>query len=255
MLVTRSRVLPVALAVLIALWATAPARAARPLETEDTEVLAPGVVELELSADFGRQQGSRAGGGIVSLHFGLLPRLEINLDLAAGVLDPESERARGGLVDGIFAAKLRILDESERVPGAVLYVPVRLPVGDADRGLGEKETTVVPLLGLGKSLGPWTLNWNGGYGFVTADRDGDFVALRGSVEYRPTEPLHLVAEVIGRIARRGRSHDEIVLRTGLAYDLGPRVTLDGAVAFGLTRDAPDMLVTVGLTLNLFRPSR
>lgn len=251
----RSRLLPAVLGGVLVLGPALPAWSARPLETEDTEVLAPGVVELELSADLGRQKGTTATGGIISIHFGLLPRVEINLDLIGGVVDPPGAIAQGGLADSVFAAKFRFLDETEQRPGVILYIPVRLPTGDEDRGLGESGITVVPLLGLGKSLGPVTFNWNGGYGFVTADRREDFVALRGSVEYRPVEPLHLVAEMIGRIARRGRARDEIMVRTGLAYDLGPRVTLDGAVAFGLTRHAPDVLVTLGLTLNLVRPGR
>lgn len=255
MRVTRSRLLPAAVGVLLVLGGALPTWAARPLETEDTEVLAPGVAELELSTDLVRQKGTTVTGGIVSIHFGLLPRLELNLDLGGGVADPDASGARGGLIDGLFAAKFRVLDEAELRPGVIVYVPVRLPIGDEDRGLGERGTTVAPILGLGKSLGPLTFNWNGGYGFVTADRREDFIALRGSVEYRPAEPLHLVAEMIARIARRGRAHDEIVARTGVAYDLGPRVTIDGAVALGLTRHAPDFLVTLGLTLNLLRPGR
>ncbi len=48
-----------------------------------------------------------------------------------------------------------------------------------------------------------------------------------------------------------RAPDVAVLRAGAIYVVGERLKLDGAVGVGLTRDSPDVLITVGMTISLF----
>jgi hypothetical protein len=44
--------------------------------------------------------------------------------------------------------------------------------------------------------------------------------------------------------------DTVVLRAGSVYAVTDRVKLDGGVGFGVTRESPDVLVTVGVTSGL-----
>jgi hypothetical protein len=103
---------------------------------------------------------------------------------------------------------------------------------------------------VGKTFGPVTLNWNGGYVFISRDRDLDLVLLSTSLEYRVTETWSLVSEVVSAIGVN-QAPDVAVLRVGATYNLTPRIKLDGAVGAGVTRDSPNVTVTVGTTIALF----
>jgi hypothetical protein len=66
-------------------------------------------------------------------------------------------------------------------------------------------------------------------------------------EYRVTQAWTLVSEVVSGVGDR-REPDTAVVRAGAVYAVTERLRMDAAVAAGLTRGSPDVLVTVGLTL-------
>src|SRR5687768_8308840 len=117
----------------------APAWAGRPLETEDTEIVAPGAVELELSVDYERGGDGRsiAPAG-PTLNIGLLPRLEGLVSVPFIVTDPDEGPSHAGFGDMIVGLKYRLLDETPGRPGVVAAVAARLPTGSEARGLGEE---------------------------------------------------------------------------------------------------------------------
>jgi hypothetical protein len=117
-------------------------------------------------------------------------------------------------------------------------------------GLGENGVDATLLAVVGKTFGPLTLNWNGGYVFISRDRDLDLVLLSMSLAYRFTETWSLVGEVVSAIGVN-QAPAVAVLRGGATYSLTPRMRLDGAVAVGVTRASPDVLVTIGTTMTLF----
>ena len=84
---------------------------------------------------------------------------------------------------------------------------------------------------VGKTFGPVTLNWNGGYVFISQDRDLDLVHPSTSLEYRLTETWSLVGEVVSAIGVN-QALDVVILRVGATYNLTPRIKLDGAVGCG-----------------------
>jgi len=62
--------------------------------------------------------------------------------------------------------------------------------------------------------------------------------------------VNAVGEVVGELATRGRGRDRLVLRAGLTRALAAGVRADGAIAAGTTPASPDLLLTVGLTVEL-----
>ncbi len=238
-------------AAVVALVAS-PAWAGRPLTTEDTGTLDPGKGELELGVDYIRDSGAQIGllpGAVVNI--GLLPGLEGTVGSALVLLAPEGEPSRTGFGDSVARLKYRFLDETSRAPALMAAVSVRLPTGDEDRGLGEKDVDVQPLAVASKTFGSVTLTANAGYTFVTRDRDLDVVNLNASVEIGITKAWWIVGEVVSELATSRGVDDRVVLRGGTVYAVSERVRLDGAVAFGATRASPDALVTIGVTINLF----
>ena len=246
---TTTRLMTLALAIIVT---AAPAWAGRPLTTEDTGTLDPGVVELEVGLDYVRTRAEDAVffPGPLAFNIGILPRLEATVATLALVVDPADGPSRAGVGDSAVRLKYRLVDETERMPALMAAVAARLPTGDPDRGLGERGVDVQALAIASKTVGPVTLTMNAGYLFATHDRDGDAVDVNASVEAVVTRAWSLVGEVVSELATTSRAADRVVLRAGTVYALGARVRLDAAAAFGVTRASPDVVLTFGITIVL-----
>jgi hypothetical protein len=228
------------------------AHAGRPLATEDTGILDPGTVELELGVDYIRERSADLfllPSGPV-LNIGLLPRLEGTLATELRLLDPDDGPSRAGFGDSQIRLKYRFLDETPLAPALVGALTLRLPTGDEGRGLGDQGVDVQPLVLASKTLHRLTLTVNAGYTFVTRDRDLDVVNVNASAEVEVTRTWWLVGEVVSELATRSRADDRVVVRVGTVYAVGERVKLDAAIGFGATRASPDLQLTVGITILL-----
>lgn len=224
--------------------------AGRPLDTEDTGTIEAGKGELELSLDYATDGANKLGAFKGVLGVGVLPRLEARIEATALLLDIEGEKTRGGIGDSIFGVKYRFFEEADALPAALGSVVLRLPTGDEQRGLGAEGVDVTLLAVLSKAFGPVTLTWNGGYTFVTQERELDTWILAGALEYRATDAWTLVGEVFSTLGA-DQAPDTAILRVGNVFAVTERIKLDAAVGFGITRDTPDVLVTVGATIALF----
>jgi hypothetical protein len=233
---------------LLLLAFAAPSRAARPLDTEDTGTLDPGKFELELGGAFSRNPDDKAWSLRAVLAAGLLSRLEVRFELPVLFLEPDDGKSRAGLSDSIIGAKYRLLDEDSAGLALLGSVILRLPSGDSDRGLGTEGVDVMALGAVSKTVGLLILTGNAGYTFVTDDRDLDFWALAASGEYRLTNALSLVAEVVGLLSAH-HEPDIAFVRGGATYAIRDNIRLDAAVGYGLTHQSPDLLVTVGVTIG------
>jgi len=223
---------------------------ASPLDTEDTKTLEPGQVELELRGDYEKSPDEKEWSLTTTLNIGVFPGLEVDVDAPFVLLDPEDDSTRGGVGDVELTTKYRLLDETERRPAFMGAVVLRLPTGDEDRGLGEEGVDVLPLAVVSKTFGPLTLTLNGGYTFVTRDRDLDFWVVTGSFEYEITDAWSLVGEIVSELGTHDRG-DVVVLRAGTVLAITEGIEVYTAVGFGLTRDSPDVTVRLGVTIALF----
>ncbi len=232
--------------------AESPAWAGRPLVTEDTGTLEPGAVELEVGLDYIR--GTSADlvvfPGPLAFNIGLLPRLEATVATLFLLSDPDGAPSRAGPGDSAIRLKYRFFDETERIPALMAAVAMRLPTGDADRGLGDRGVDVQALAVASKTFGPVTATINGGYVFATHDRAADSVNIFASVETAITRAWSIAAEAVTDLATSRQTDDRLVLRVGTVYALGERVRLDAAAGFGATRASPDLFLTLGITILL-----
>ena len=224
--------------------------AARPLDTEDPGTVAPGEVEVQGSVDSAKGDDGRLVGVKGVLGFGLLPTMDIRVQSSLLWVEPLDEPSRGGLGDTLFGFKHRLLAETDTRPAVLYSFTLRFPTGSAARGLGDTGVDAALFAVVGKTFGPVTLHWNGGYAFLSRDRDLDFWLLATSLEYPVTEAWSLVGEVASALGVH-QAPDVAVLRVGATYTLSPRLRLDGAVGVGVTRASPDVLATMGITMTLF----
>lgn len=100
------------------LLAPALGEAARPLDTEDTEVLDPGAAEVETALDLALQGHVSAFGSRLVFSLGVLPRLEARLETTVAAVNPPGASVTGGPGDSLLGAKYRFLDRIARWAGA-----------------------------------------------------------------------------------------------------------------------------------------
>lgn len=236
-----------ALLVLTMLSAT-PAWAGRPLDTEDTGTVAVGAAEVERGVDHTRGGDDSLSAGRAVIAVGLGDDLELRLESALAVVDRAEHRTRAGIGDAVLGAKYRLRHESPAAPAALAALAVRLPTGDADRGLGSPGVDVTMLAVAGKSWGPVTVHGNAGYTIVTDDRGADVWRLAASAEWAAGGGWTLGAEIVSDVGATA-APTTAVIRAGARFDLSDVITIDGAVGVGLTRSSPDLVTTVGLTLR------
>lgn len=225
-----------------------PGWAARPFDTEDTGTLDPGSAELELSLGVTKDRGATAGLGAGALNLGVVPRLEVSIEIGAIYLAREANPDQAGASDLTLGAKYRLLDETTTRPALLGNLRIRLPTGDADRGLGVPGVDVLARLAASKTFGPLTLTGNAGYLFATADRSRE--AWLGSVvtEYQAARAWIVGAELVAFVGARDGSWVGLA-RGGVVYVVTPALRLDLAVAAGLSRSSPDLVATAGITFG------
>lgn len=237
-------------ALVVSLALAGPSWAGRPLDTEDAGILDPGRFELELSADYARDGDTDMWTARGVLSAGLLPGLEGRVELPVAVRAPAHDGpVVAGPGDGVVAVKYRLVDEGATVPALVVGTGLRLPTGDADRGLGADGVDVTVVGVLGKSVGAVVLHANVGYMFATADRRRDVWVLAASGEVRVSTDLWLVAEALGFLGPHGTQPNIGRARAGVIYAIRDDVRLDAAVGHGFGRGSPGALVTLGVTLG------
>lgn len=224
-----------------------PGWAFRPLDTEDTGTVEPGKAELELSLNFGKNPNDNTWSTLGVFSFGVFPRFEARVELPLLLVEPEGERSRAGVGDTTLGFKLRLLDEKELVPAVLGSLTLRLPTGDDERGLGSEDVDVGLIGVLSKSFGPVNFMGHLGYTFVARDPDLNFWTFNAAIEYRATRVWSLVGEVVSAVGET-KADDIVVLRVGTVYALRDWIKLDGAVGFGATKESPDVILTMGVTV-------
>ncbi len=236
------------LACLLSLMTSTPAWAGRPLDTEDTATLDPGRAELELSLALTQDSGDRAWVGAIALNAGVAPRLELGVELPGAYLQREGIADQAGIGDLVLVLKHLVLEETEWRPALLANLRLRLPTGNADRGLGAEGVDVLARLAVSKTFANLVLTLNGGYVFVTADRTRDVWLVSGAGEYRVSPAWTVMAEVAGILGARA-APDVAVARVGFVYALTSAIRFDMAVGTGLTQASPGLVATAGITIG------
>ena len=231
----------------VALPSTA-VHAGRPLDTEDTGTVASGAAEVEASLDLLRQGVTTAVESRVVVSTGVAPRLEVRVEAAVAALDREGHPWEAGVADSLVGVKYRVWDESGPAPAVLLAAAVRLPTGDADRGLGTPEPAIAALLAASHTFGALTLTANAGYVFEVSGRTHDAAIAAVSAEQRLSSRWTIVAEVFTLFGVASVRHRAIA-RAGATWQMLDRVRFDAAVGTDLDRLGDGVIVTLGATLR------
>lgn len=232
---------------LMSLWFIAPltALAYRPFDSTDAAVADKGVSEVELGLmDFANHRGQNTI-AIPNLryNFGIVTDWEIVAEGALQVSDSSSRRDFELLGPQLNLKGVLIRGPLQGAPSPVslaVETGVLLPETTPDSGFGFESLLIASF-----RTGPLTWHVNGGGGWQRGSSEG--FGVWGVIVERPVSPaLRLAAEINGEFARGAPAQNSVL--AGLLWDYR-KITFDAGVRFGLSKAAPDVAFTTGLTLH------
>jgi hypothetical protein len=220
-------------------------QAYRPFFSTDAAVAEEGISEVEFGiVDFANHRGQNiVASPDVRYNFGFVTNWEVVVEAAFQVFDSASSR------------DFELLDPQFNLKGVLIKGPLqdaRSPISLALE-VGALLPETVPESGFGFEgvligsfrTGKFTWHVNGGGGLERESLEP--VALWGIIVERPiTESLRIAVEVNGESVRHSRPDNSALL--GLLWDYR-KVTYDAGVRFGLSKAAPDVAFTLGLTFR------
>src|SRR5436190_3950437 len=217
----------------------------RPFESTDAAVADKGGSEVELGlVDFADHRGHTfLASPDLRYNFGFATNWEMALEGALQVFD-SSSRHDFQLLDPQLSVKAVLikgpLQEARSPISLAIEVSALLPETMPDSGFG-LESVLIASFRTGKFT--WHVNGGGGWQRGSSDSFG----LWGIIVERPiSKSLRLAAELNGEFGH-GLSAEHSVL-AGALWDFH-KITFDAGVRFGLTKSAPDIAFTTGLTLR------
>ncbi len=274
---------------LIAMAASVAAAQQKPLITEDVDIIKPGSIRIESSFDFLQDQTFPLSGlrGDVTrladtrLSLGLAPNVEFQIDWTVQNFLSINRRSASAVPlklggngsdsndvgDVSLWMKIKVRNETERLPAFGFRFGVRLPNTDQTRGIGTNTTDFFAMITAGKRVLNKRLNVFGniGLGIIQAPVDrftqNDVLLYGIAGVYTLSDRVNLVGEVNGFHSTRRRTplgtEDYSEARLGAQIKaLGVR--WNAATIFGLADRAPRTGFSFGITYdweNAFSPAK
>lgn len=252
----------------------------RPLLTEDVEIIKPGVIRIETGFEFLQDQTFPLSGlrGDVTklaetrLSFGLAPNVEMQIEWTFQNFLSIKNRQPGGVDlklganakdandfgDATLWMKIKMRNESERLPAVGFRFGVQLPNSNESRGIGANTTNFFAMLSAQKHFAEDRLNVFGNLGIgilqtpLATFSQNDVLLYGLAGIYKATDTVNIVGEINGRHSTRNRpplgTEDFSQARFGAQIRaLGLR--LNAAGVFGLSKNAPKTGLALGVTYD------
>jgi hypothetical protein len=262
----------------------------RPLITEDVDIIPPGSMRLEVGLDFMQNAkypvsgltGDLTRAGVIGINIGLAPNVEFQIEgVAQNFLSINSRgpsaiplalapgaNSTNDFGDFTIWTKIKLRNESAKLPSVGFRVGVGLPNSSQGRGIGLNQTNAYGQLLFGKKFGHNArVNTFGNIGVGVLTAPTEFFSQNDVVMYglagivRINKQFSLAGEVNGRINTRPGSGPLGTESQGEAR-LGMQVRASGlrfdfAGIKGLTSQSPRSGITVGVTYDtpsIFKPA-
>lgn len=271
--------------IILLLTAISVAAQQRPLITEDVEVVKPGSVRLEFGFDFTQRkqypvsglQGDLSRLGVASMTFGLAPNVEVEVggvihnslaisrrSTSAIPLNLKNINSTSDVGDFFLATKIKVRNETNRMPALGLRFGAQLPNSNQARGLGLNQTNFFMTALASKTVGKFRISGNLGLGILTAPTElfsqNDVMLYGLSVTYPLNERVSLLGEVNGRWSTRSKTplgtESDGEARFGARFKASG-LLWDVSALTGLHKNSIRSGVSFGLTYesSLFTPAK
>jgi hypothetical protein len=252
---------------------------ARPLVTEDVEVLKPGVVRLQAGFAFQQDQDFPLSGfngdptriADIGVRIGVSQNVEVQIDGTIRQIVSINRRFRDPLIpldlglnpldakdvgDFTIATKIRITREGKLLPALGVRFGFEMPNTNQALGIGTNTTNIFGDVIAGKSIGRARVFGNLGLGILQAPTEtfAQNDVLRYGLGFRIpfNEKVRLVGEVNGRYSTRAPlpgTESRSEARLGVQVDAGG-LRWDAAGTLGLTRWSPQSGLVFGVTYDI-----
>ncbi|MFT7480697.1 MAG: hypothetical protein ACI80N_004012 [Gammaproteobacteria bacterium] len=226
----------------------APATPQRPTFSTDTRMTAAHTVEVEsgLNVDPGDSVTLPVRGKIGLDHSS---EAYVEWSPLQWINTPGSDEV--GIGDLRFGYRNRFRDATEDKAALAYHLEAKIPTADAERGQGSGETDLFAGIAGEKQVQQLRLN-----AFYQ-------LGLLGEVDNGTVDVQHALAMVATRSLDRGleafgegtylwtpeQDDEQLFATLGVTYARTPALIFDASIRFGITPDAPDFIVLVGLTQN------
>jgi hypothetical protein len=226
----------------------APATPQRPTFANDTNTTAAHTFELEAGVVV---DPSDSFDSPITLKHGLAPRTDVSLGFSPLVYLARPGEDGNGNGDLVVGAKHRLLDQSEGWPAFGVEIATKLPTASEVEGIGSGEIDFFAALIATGTYGDVGLTGYYRFGALgapgAAGVDGQHAgALAASLGV--AERTSAFAEIAG-IFDDERKQDSVFTTLGVEHALKPSLVLDGGIVVGVSDDAPDFGVVIGVTVN------
>jgi hypothetical protein len=222
----------------------------RPTFAANTRTTPEDVLEVELGAALEPARPHADAAAPLVLKLGLGPRTE----LFGGIQLWRALDGEDGLGDALVGVRHRLWNETYTLPATAFQLTAKLPTASSSRGLGSGELDFFAAGIHTRTIDrtAFTLFYQLGLLGEVEDTGQDFeLALAGLVDL----PIHPRLAGFGELAgvfQPERDHESIFLTVGGTFRYAPWMYLDLGLALGLSSDAPDLLLLVGLTRSAGR---
>ncbi|MFV0387300.1 MAG: hypothetical protein ACK5NT_00985 [Pyrinomonadaceae bacterium] len=266
----------------------------RPLITEDVDITPPGTMNIAAGVDLLQDakfplsglKGDLTRVGDVRIRTGLAPNVELQIEgVAQEFLAINSESPNPPIpltLDGnstndfgdiLMSVKVKLRNETARVPALGLKFGYQMPNSDEKRGIGTNQINIFSKMIMQKTFGKHSKQTprlkvfgNLGIGIMTApleafSQNDVFLYGLGGI-YRASDNINVVSEVNGRISTQGGDAPLGTESVG-QFRIGTQIKasglmFDAAAVIGLTKFSPRTGVTFGVTYqspNVFTPAQ
>ncbi len=235
------------------------AMAGRPLAMDDADAVDAGQFEIELGGVYEHSSDCKHWDFPFSLTYGLFRSMEIGIgfgcqiekrsELMENDSGEQSARERG-IGDLEVGAKWQFLEACPLGARHAIALAVKFPTADDDKGLGSGKTdydaTWIASRSIGEKAG---IHLNLGYSWIGGP-DNDIFHYGLALEYQITSSLQWVGEVFAEQETSSASDTLAQYNTGFRWNPIENLTLDIAGGSKISGDAPDLVITAGLTCSL-----
>lgn len=239
------------------LGAAVPLWAGRPLVVNDTEPVAVGDVQIEISTGYHKDSGRRHFEYPVTVASGLFSGVDLGAGFG-GQFEQRTETAGGGdhdsgLCDLVVYPRWKILEESARYPSQALCATVKFPTADRDQDLGsgavDYDLTWIASKRLTKKV---QVDANMGYSLIGRHEDEvepvfDIIHYGAALSYQVTAGWQGVSEVFAQRDTADGADTTVQYNAGVRRQVSAAVMADAAMGAVIAGEAPNFMVTVGLT--------
>ncbi|HXD75031.1 MAG TPA: transporter [Vicinamibacterales bacterium] len=227
----------------------------RPDVTNGTHIVSPGLVQIEFGGMYTRDTAEQSGGtSPFTIRIGVADWIEARFG-ADGLTTQNGPDANGTSFGNIqVGAKLRLWADPGGAPVLSILPNINLPTADATKGLGsgDADYTIALLTGTDiRKRGHIDVNY--GVGAIGAGQGRPHYVqhlISASISDAVTDRWNPYVEVFWFSRTDVDTSPETAIDTGVIYELGSHLALDGGVQFGVAGPASNFGVFGGISVVL-----